>query len=892
MFGFYYKKNILIKNLLIFLFLIPVSILASHNRGGEITYLHLGGNTYEFTITTCTDVGPQAQADRNELYIDYGDGVIDTLVRTQTDPQILSHQVNTYKGIHTYSSAGTYTITMTDPNRNANILNIKGGNSDTEIFALKSELVISPFAGNNNNSVQFDECPCPAIACVGKIYCYNPQAVDPDNDSLSYELVAPLTTDNNGIVVSMGIPTTYQFPQDVGGGSVSIDPLSGTFCWDAPTMIGEYNFTIRINEWRNGIYVGYVIRDVQLTVMGNCNNTPPTISSPPEICVVAGENINFNVTTNDVDGNNVSLSASGNPFTVGSNAATFPNVTGFGTATSNFNWNTTCNHIKPGNYQVLFAVQDNGNPVFSNYSQTIIKIIPPKVIGVSANPFGNGVNVTWNQSTCPNTEGYHIYRTTNPNFTMPDCCDNPNPIGVGFTKIGTVFGNTTTTFFDNSSLSLGIDYCYIITAFYNINQVESCPSDTSCANLKKEVPILTHVTVNETDVVNGIDSVMWSKPTELDTNQFPGPYHYKVYRGFNNITLNTYIGQTASQNLLYQTDTIINDLGINTESTQHYYRVELYYTFNGADSLVGTSNSGSSIFLTTTPNDNVILLKWTENVPWINTDYEIYRASNASGPFSLIGTSTIKSYLDTGLVNGAEYCYYVKSIGYYSNPSIINPIENLSQRVCESPFDFTPPCPPVLSLEGDCEIGENILTWTNPNNDCADDVVSYNLYFTSVEGDTMSLIATFDSQFDTTYIHSLNGSVAGCYSVTAFDSIQYNNESDSSNFVCFDNCPLFSLPNVFTPNGDGDNDLFMALLPIRQIESINLEVYNRWGQVVYATKDPYFNWDGRHRESGEPVSDGVYYYLCSVNTIRLSGIETIDLTGFIHIFDNTGEISK
>ena len=44
--------------------------MATHNRGGEITYTHVSGLTYLFTITTCTDVG-SSTTDRDELYLDF-----------------------------------------------------------------------------------------------------------------------------------------------------------------------------------------------------------------------------------------------------------------------------------------------------------------------------------------------------------------------------------------------------------------------------------------------------------------------------------------------------------------------------------------------------------------------------------------------------------------------------------------------------------------------------------------------------------------------------------------------------------------------------------------------------------------------------------------------------
>ena len=181
--------------------LLPIYVWGSHNRGGEITYIHLGGLTYEFTITTCTDLGSATGADRPELYLDFDLGTPfaerDTLQRTSQQPLSLNHKKNTYVGVHTFTSTGTHRISMEDPNRNAGILNIwPGGNSDDIVFALESFLIISPVLGasGGNNSVQFTECPCPAVGCVNKPYCYNPMGYDPDGDSLSYELVIPLGT--------------------------------------------------------------------------------------------------------------------------------------------------------------------------------------------------------------------------------------------------------------------------------------------------------------------------------------------------------------------------------------------------------------------------------------------------------------------------------------------------------------------------------------------------------------------------------------------------------------------------------------------------------------------------------------------------------------------------
>ena len=98
-----------------------------------------------------------------------------------------------------------------------------------------------------------------------------------------------------------------------------------------------------------------------------------------------------------------------------------------------------------------------------------------------------------------------------------------------------------------------------------------------------------------------------------------------------------------------------------------------------------------------------------------------------------------------------------------------------------------------------------------------------------------------------------------------------------------DNCPFYELPNAFTPNGDGANDLFIPF-PFRFIESIDIKIYNQWGNLVHQNTDPNINWD-RTNENNEVLSDGVYFYVCRVNERRVSGIveSPEPLEGFIEL---------
>ncbi len=79
-----------------------------------------------------------------------------------------------------------------------------------------------------------------------------------------------------------------------------------------------------------------------------------------------------------------------------------------------------------------------------------------------------------------------------------------------------------------------------------------------------------------------------------------------------------------------------------------------------------------------------------------------------------------------------------------------------------------------------------------------------------------------------------------------------------------------SLPSAFSPNGDGINDTYR--IGYYKMETFSIMVFNRWGQLVFASSNPDFEWDGRDTK-GNDVPEGVYVYNLSAVDVNGQGIE-------------------
>lgn len=71
------------------------------------------------------------------------------------------------------------------------------------------------------------------------------------------------------------------------------------------------------------------------------------------------------------------------------------------------------------------------------------------------------------------------------------------------------------------------------------------------------------------------------------------------------------------------------------------------------------------------------------------------------------------------------------------------------------------------------------------------------------------------------------------------------------------------VPNAFSPNGDGRNDVF-SVKNMKYQRLIEFRVFNRWGQEIFNTTDPNIGWDGTYRGQAQEI--GVYHYLIRVTT--------------------------
>ena len=89
-------------------------------------------------------------------------------------------------------------------------------------------------------------------------------------------------------------------------------------------------------------------------------------------------------------------------------------------------------------------------------------------------------------------------------------------------------------------------------------------------------------------------------------------------------------------------------------------------------------------------------------------------------------------------------------------------------------------------------------------------------------------------------------------------------------------CSNFVVPNVFTPNGDGKNDVF--LIDVTKYDSYSIEIFDRWGKEMYTSNSTSEPWKGT-TEGGSDAPDGVYYYIIKATC----GGNDYDKKGFVQI---------
>jgi hypothetical protein len=768
--------------------LAPTISQATHVRAGEITTKRISATslTYEITFTAYFDEqkGSVAAGQTTSTVICFGDGTTADVPRQlpRTFINGRTSSINIYKTVHTYPGPGAYTIATTVVNRNENTKNLPPANQSQNIsFFVSTTILINANLGLNSTPVMLN--PPLDSGRVNQKFCHNPAAFDADGDSLAFRLSVPKTAttstgcDGRAIPVYQD-PTRFSTTSEAGGTpTFTINPSTGELCWDAPGQEGQYNFAFIIEEWRNGVLIGEITRDMQIIVVDNLNKRP-LLNPIPDLCVEAGTLINQPVTATDPDGQRVIITGFGGVFNVGQDGVALPpgeliqpdyarlvngGLTQAQPATATFIWQTNCNQLREAPYDVTFKVNDvppKPTPSLVSFQTFRIRLVGPSVKNLTARATatanGRAIQLTWTPYTC-GTAGttLSIYRKEGCEPISISACVTGAP--AGYTKIAEV-PSTATTYTDTSTLKRGVSYSYRMVAVYpdrngGFNGGESIASTQACLELALLAPVITQVTVDST----GPDgprqpriTVKWTRPLGLNPGDLPGPYQYRLQRAtgltgtdFTPIaTINTTLAATAP-------DTIYVDRGssttaINTVANAYRYRLEFYYTLNGVLTRLDVTDPASSVRLAAAPANRQIVLSWQANVPWSNDKqiHDVYRSrSGPGGPFNKIREVSVNTPAytvtddgsDTFLADGntslplsvdSSYCYRVMTRGVYTDTQLarLGILTNYSQVLCASPADTTKPCPPTLRLDSlNCasltpESYCNITSFTNKLN--------------------------------------------------------------------------------------------------------------------------------------------------------------------------------
>lgn len=348
------------------------TIKATHVTGGNLTYTCLGGNQFEITLALYRDCsGAAAPSSVTIIRRAVSCGVNTTLKLTEisgtgievtpicptsatkcSGGSLPGVQEYIYKGIVTLAPCSDWVLSYGTCCRNGAIGTIQNPSAQGMYIEAKLNNLAFPC----NSSPSFTNHPVPFI-CVGQPFCYNNGSNDANGDSLSYTLIAPRHSSTANVTYSGG----YSASQPLASTPAStFNPITGDICL-TPTLLQVTVLAVLVKEWRGGILVGSVMRDIQVRTETCSNNNPyvnginNTAAYTMNAC--AGTPLTFNIPTFDADiSQNVILS-----WNAGIAGATFNSGTGT-RPTGVFSWTPTLADVSSAPHCFTVTVKDNYCP--------------------------------------------------------------------------------------------------------------------------------------------------------------------------------------------------------------------------------------------------------------------------------------------------------------------------------------------------------------------------------------------------------------------------------------------------------------------------------------------------------------------------------------------------
>lgn len=328
---------------------------ASHMMGGQITIEHVSGMDYRVVYTAYRDMTgiPIAQV-ASISFVDSLTGtsfIVPIPYDTAVTVLVPGVEEYVYQAIVTFPYTGTWSVSYDECCRNAAILNMIPG---SHFFYSKV------FVDTMNSTPVFLNPPI-VMAQENVPFYYNPLPFDVDGDSISWSLDIPLDA---GGVPSLG----YVLPSSDSLVPFNMDPITGEITF-LPNMLGNFQVSVRVKEYRNGVQIGEISRDMQLIVVQSLNVPSVLMISSnaapfngKAYSVTPGSSFSMNVTIFDADNQGVTITGSGEPFLLTSNPAVLNVVNGSGTSTATVAWTPSSAQARTAPYVLGLRV----NEVYNN----------------------------------------------------------------------------------------------------------------------------------------------------------------------------------------------------------------------------------------------------------------------------------------------------------------------------------------------------------------------------------------------------------------------------------------------------------------------------------------------------------------------------------------------